>query len=276
MSTSLEADDGTSLALDLAQVVYTESYAGFFKSSPKITLYFASLNDDAGPSRSIAPSPAPTSMNNQITGNPDNKHEQLLTQDADDDWSSWKCTICGNRNPPGLSPAARGTCTLCGMPRDLDSIANGPATLKLPSSPPILIPHASTSSAYAASKSLPSSSSHAPVPNQETSEDDGIACSACTFLNHPSLRECEMCGTPLQRPNTPASSSSRPHSVHASSHPSKSAPVSRPSSPESSEQEGGKATNKYIRLSFRKGGDKSFYASLKTSLQTKAWLVSIT
>ena len=274
-----EVDDGTSLALDLSHVVHTESYGGFFKSSPKVTLYLAPLNDVAGPSRLSVPSPAPVRANVQGTvSTNDAARSQTLSSSNfdDDDWSSWECTICGNRNPPGLSPAARSVCTLCGMPRDLTTLTSGRTTLR-PSSP-ISVPQPQTSTpSHAHSRSLPSSGQHTPLvlTNNETDYNENeIPCTACTFLNHPSLRECEMCGTPLNLPATSSSSSSRPQSQHLSPQPSKSAPVSRPSSPESSERENGKSGNKYIRLSFRKGGDKAFYASLKTSLQVKGWVVS--
>ncbi|KAH9031892.1 EAP30/Vps36 family-domain-containing protein [Lactarius pseudohatsudake] len=78
-----------------------------------------------------------------------------------------------------------------------------------------------------------------------------VACPACTFLNHPALTECEICGTALPR----------------SAPPIKSAPPSRPGSP-TSEGAGGDAM---LRLSFRKGGDKALYAVLKRSLLGKAW-----
>lgn len=36
----------------------------------------------------------------------------------------------------------------------------------------------------------------------------------------------------------------------------------------------GSVTPPFVRLSFRKGGDKPFYTALKLALKTKAWLTS--
>lgn len=99
------------------------------------------------------------------------------------------------------------------------------------------------------SKSLPTSPSASPAPPSDTS----IPCPACTFLNHPSLLSCEICSTPL--PRRPAM---------------KSAPTSRPESPNDDDDSN---STLVLKLSFRKGGDKPFYAVLKRSLKGKAWQV---
>ena len=57
---------------------------------------------------------------------------------------------------------------------------------------------------------------------------------------------------------------------------SKSAPNSRPGTPDVDDDDNNvsmKEGDCYIRLSFRKGGDKAFYAALKTAIQEKAWQV---
>jgi ESCRT-II complex subunit VPS36 len=90
-----------------------------------------------------------------------------------------------------------------------------------------------------------------------------------------------MCNTPLP---SLASSQTRPQSnvLTASSLTStKSAPSSRPASPDlgdDDEDSGGievDPARHMIKLSFRKGGDKAFYAVLKRSLMGKAWEVSM-
>lgn len=57
------------------------------------------------------------------------------------------------------------------------------------------------------------------------------ACTACTFLNHADMRHCEICDTPL--------------------------PMQAPLAA--------------CKLSFRLGGDRAFYNSLRDTLQTKPW-----
>ncbi|KAJ6620445.1 vacuolar protein sorting-associated protein 36 [Mycena sp. CBHHK59/15] len=156
-------------------------------------------------------------------------------------FESWECQVCAYRNPPGLSPAAARICGLCGVPRDSVPAANSPSTSH------------QLSSSLPASSSLPSllptsGGSHQRHPST-------IACPACTFLNHPSLRSCEMCTTELPQ-----------ISGHLGM---KSAPTSRPASPDSSDDEA--TSSRIIKISFRKGGDKAFYAVLRRTLKSKAW-----
>ncbi|PIL26133.1 hypothetical protein GSI_11888 [Ganoderma sinense ZZ0214-1] len=100
------------------------------------------------------------------------------------------------------------------------------------------------------------------------STSNEVACLACTFLNSPLLRECEICGTPLPRkPSMPL-----PQAPHP---PAKSAPASRSVTPapedEDSDDENDSVEKRMIRLSFRKGGDKPFYTVLRRSLLGRAW-----
>jgi ESCRT-II complex subunit VPS36 len=148
---------------------------------------------------------------------------------------SWRCEVCDFHNPPGSSPTAA-KCALCGVPR-----AN---TRSIASTPPRAV-SAPPSSAY-----LLSSSPTAPGNGLKE-----VACPACTFLNHPALTECEICGTALP---------------HLAAPPMNSAPSSRPMTPIPDEASD---DSMMLRLSFRKGGDKALYAVLKRSLLGKAWQV---
>ncbi|OBZ74947.1 Vacuolar protein-sorting-associated protein 36 [Grifola frondosa] len=183
---------------------------------------------------------------------------------GDPAFDSWECEVCSYRNPPGLSPAASRVCALCGVPR---------SSIKAPIS---IAAKLSTSSAFhPLSSSLPSSSlnlgkmsisssssplSFSPAPGSGAGSSEEIACPACTFLNHPSLPACEICGTSLPR---------KPHP------PAKSAPTSRPVSPmisgEAEDDAADTPEKRMIRISFRKGGDKSFYNLLRRSLLGKGW-----
>lgn len=264
-----------SFALDLSCVSRTEYYAGLFKSSSKVTVYLAAgtrVNGNA----------SLPSLNNQ--------YEETV-------FESWECEVCGNRNPPGLSPTAAKICALCGVPRSsvplpIKTPAAAAAALMPPlqhghlssSLPTSVHPSASSSSAsllFHSNHSRPSDTPSSSRPNIQTRVPSSIACPACTFLNHPSMRSCEMCNTPLP---SLASSQTRPQSnvLTASSLTStKSAPSSRPASPDlgdDDEDSGGievDPARHMIKLSFRKGGDKAFYAVLKRSLMGKAWEVSM-
>ena len=170
---------------------------------------------------------------------------------ANDGLESWVCDVCNHRNPPGLSPAAARICALCGVPRSALSGSPQPSTLTLSTS----LPASSVSVT-----SLTLSRSSTPPPTREPST---IACTACTFLNHPSLRSCEICSTPL------------PLARGYPGFNSKSAPSSRPVSP-LVEDNASDPANPLIKLSFRKGGDKPFYTSLRRALKARTWEVSST
>lgn len=162
-------------------------------------------------------------------------------------FESWECEVCAFRNPPGLSPAAARICSLCGVPRA--SVPNGHST----------IASSHLSSSLPSSSAVSSSTSLHETSTSARSGTSVIACSACTFLNHPSLRACEICSTELPKP---------PRQL-------KSAPSSRPITPED-DDDGGTPPHKLIKVSFRKGGDKPFYAVLRRCLKSKAWEVSKT
>lgn len=105
------------------------------------------------------------------------------------------------------------------------------------------VPRSDPSDTPPTSKSLPSSRSTTPFSSE-------VSCTACTFLNPASSKSCEICGTPLP-------------GMHSGTAPP--SPALKPISD---------SDPRLIRVSFRKGGDKNFYAILKRSLQGKAWEVS--
>lgn len=191
-------------------------------SSPKVTLYLDST---------FVP----------VSGSQDGLSEGL---------ESWVCDVCNHRNPPGLSPAAARICILCGVPRS--ALSSSPQRKGLTLQP-------------ASTISLPvvlSTLSQPSTPPSAKSELPPIACTACTFLNYPSLRNCEICSTPLPLASGNAGINS------------KSAPSSRPVSP-LVEDSVSDPVNPLIKLSFRKGGDKTFYAILRRALKARAWEVSL-
>ncbi|OCH87834.1 hypothetical protein OBBRIDRAFT_795815 [Obba rivulosa] len=241
-----------SFALDLSDVGRTDYYAGLLRSSSKVTLYLR-----ARPKPETATSEHPIG-----SGTP----QSNVTGAEDPVFDSWECEVCSYRNPPGLSPTAARICGLCGVPR---------SSVK----PTSVFAKSSAAASYHLSSSLPSSSLNLPAfgaaaPSSQTSSpestvdgktDEEVACPACTFLNHPSLPACEICGTPLPR---------RPFAMRALHPPAKSAPTSRPITPMTDDDDDDDADSpdkRMIRLSFRKGGDKAFYNVLRRSLLGKAW-----
>ncbi|KAG1750440.1 EAP30/Vps36 family-domain-containing protein [Suillus paluster] len=213
-----------SFTMDLLHVLRTTYYTGLFKSSPKVSLF---LDADTA-----------------LTLNTTSGHGAEVSE-------SWECEVCSHRNPPGLSPTAARICALCGVPRS----AFAGSTASEPSS------HSKSSFPFLSDSpytSLSSSSSPGPLSPPSTNDNsDGITCPACTFLNHPSLRACEICTTPL--PNIDHAGNTRG---------AKSAPPSRPVSPVGDSLD---PANLLIKLSFRKGGDKLFYNVLRRALKSQTW-----
>ena len=275
-----------SCSLNLELVKQSEYYAGFLKSSPKITLTLAKIDkdaDDDGNSQSQQQQRDSSPLSAQPNTNP-------LTKTSSRDWrvnasaadstpsdaaaSNWFCAICGFSNA-----ANRSVCELCGVTKEpaRPTPKRTNATQHGYDSP--------RSDAFSSPTKLPSISrppdsepAHPPAAN----EQDGLACDVCTFLNHPSMTKCEMCGSHLGRawqqeqasaaasttsltaPSTPARKSTEADalSVRSSTAPSRaSTPASSSLSPPTDS----------VKLSFRKGGDKAFYNLLKSTLRAKAW-----
>ncbi|KAG2135359.1 EAP30/Vps36 family-domain-containing protein [Suillus bovinus] len=212
-----------SFTMGLLHVTRTNYYAGLFKSSAKISLFL-------DPNTAL-PLTTTSGQRTEI-------------------FESWECEVCSHRNPPGLSPAAARICALCGVPRSASAVSIASEASSQIQSVFSSLPESSYTS-------LSSSSSPGPPSPPSTNDDsDGIACPACTFLNHPSLRVCEICTTLL------------PNAEHAGIMRAKSAPSTRPVSPVDDTID---PANLLIKLSFRKGGDKPFYNVLRRALKSQAW-----
>ncbi|KAK0563066.1 Vacuolar protein-sorting-associated protein 36 [Tilletia horrida] len=279
-----------SCALSLALVRQTEYYAGFLKSSPKITLKLE---------------PPPTSLVAQQNQPPRRKEpgaDERGTTGAEAGSSSakptlvapksWICPVCG------FSNSDTDKCSLCGIPFEKSSAKRGTkmaATIPGLPAPPAALP-SSQSSSYLATESLPGSASTKPRPS------DPVPCPTCTFLNHPSMGACELCNTPLpgahmgKSLNRHASSSALPDgdtsSSRAKSARTRTISTSAGASPRPDRDSDGEGEDEdenqdgdepllpvsdpaieHVKLSFRKGGDKAFYELLRTTLRQKAWQI---
>ena len=88
-------------------------------------------------------------------------------------------------------------------------------------------------------------------------------CPRCTFLNHPSMLSCEICGTPLLSADAPGAV------LHEG-------PLIRPESPGpllNSVSTDIENAPECIKLSFRAGGDKIFHERLKNAMVQREWLL---
>ena len=153
---------------------------------------------------------------------------------------TWICPYCTFSNPyPSnfSSTSSIPPCLNCGMPPP-------PGTLTSPSQsprPPRLSP-----------PSLPS----------RTGSDGLFPCPRCTFLNHPALTACEICGEPLISPNLPP--------ILASAE-----AIDRGVSPAPQQITNSTEERNYVRLSFRSGGEKVFLERLKSAISKQSWNVTL-
>ncbi len=202
-----------SLQLSLSYIRQTEFYTGFMRSSAKISLFlgYPETNpDDSGPGQ------------------------------GGGSGESWTCGVCGFNNEPKGFNGSGGKCSLCGVAR---VIGNSGVPTRVGT--PVQGMDGNSSSS---SSPLPASASTCVVPRgatEPTISKKSIPCPRCTFLNHPSLVTCEICGSPL--PLRPSASTSTPN------------------------WKPGEGTKEVVRLSFRKGGEKEMYRRLKSVLAKKTW-----
>ncbi|KAJ1300637.1 hypothetical protein OPQ81_002289 [Rhizoctonia solani] len=238
-----------SASCNLSRIRQTDVYAGFLKSSPKVILYLSAYEDKDNSSPEV------------VVSSPESEDEELELGGGGKE--GWVCPICSYNNPPSASDSSTPVCVLCGVPKNDDipmpqqfrSVRGTKVTR-----PALDIP---------TSSSLPSSSA-ASVATSPVAPNGEIACPACTFFNHPSMTHCEICSTPLgnvvlrspkpmmgtrSSPSTPARSPSATPTT---------TPSKTPTTPDPNARD-------MIKISFRKGGDKVWYAALKRTLLTKAW-----
>ncbi|KAI1645651.1 Vps36-domain-containing protein [Daldinia loculata] len=269
-----------SVALDLKDVERYEFYAGFLKSSPKVTLFpkpakRGSLQSRASVatstvSRSSGASPLPTS---------ESSFRSPSTSTPQASSATWICTICSFPNPvpSNFDPTTANahtplpSCLACGIKpalthmlkaaissvtsRQVTSSGSTPqSSFTLPSRPQTL------GLANDRSRGL-----EANIFSRDTTagstKPDGFECPRCTFLNHPSLLTCEICGAPLISHDVPIAVA---HGQPRTDSPGPTLNLSSATGLENPES---------VKLSFRNGGEKIFYERLKSSMTQRKWLL---
>lgn len=258
-----------SVAVDLKQIDRTESYAGFLKSSPKITLFpkaskrtsqaiaspvpryafpaDALIRSPGSPSRSYVPSPAPPRDIN----------------------ATWICPICGfsNKVPPNFDPSTANQhtnlppCQACGIQPPLVHMVKA-AISAMSNRPSGQYGDATPQSRSSMDQESFFSQGAVSAP-QPQKNGNSITCTRCTFENHPSLTTCEICGASLT-----ASGDRRSQLINESAR--------RPESPGptlGTDSIVGNDTIETIKFSFRAGGDKVFHERLKGALVQRKWLL---
>ena len=245
----------SSIALDLKEVERTEFYAGFWKSSPKITVF---PKPSKRHSHSIrAPVPRYASPGDALVASA-SPSRSVTSAPVRDVSATWICPICGLSNPvpSSFDPSTANQytplppCQACGI------------------KPPLV--HLSKAAIAAMSNRPASSTPGQPLPGlpngtNNSSMSAGMdpgQCPRCTFHNHPSLKVCEICGAPLQ--------SSESTGVSATSSVER-----RPESPGPTTNESivGQDIVETIKFSFRNGGATTFHERLRGALVQRKWLL---
>ncbi|KAJ6084373.1 hypothetical protein N7486_011173 [Penicillium sp. IBT 16267x] len=252
-----------SVAIDIKEIDRAEYQAGFLKSSPKITIYLKPQKSKTDKSRSATSSPAvpPPSTLYPRSGKPISTLPPAIAPQKPPSTqlnSTWICPICSFSNPvpSNFDPAtAKATthlppCLACGIKPPFTTVLKAAISAAASREPPLPRP---SSVPIGENTSRRTDHQSAPVAS------DSVSCPRCTFVNHPSLIVCEMCGAPL----VATASSNRTSDPRADS-PAPFFEQSRIPNTEVSES---------IKLSFRGGGDKTFHERLKNALIQRKWLL---
>ncbi|KAK7206644.1 putative vacuolar protein sorting protein [Myxozyma melibiosi] len=226
-----------SVAVDLARVTRIQFSPGLLRSSPKISLFLvpqalrlSTLSAAENGSQTL-PAPSPVSATT-ASGAPDANAN-----------ASWICPICSFSNAIKFA--------------DLD---------KTP--PPCLTCGISPAAAVLAAAKIDfmerqqQRGSTPPVQRAgEVEIDTGFPCPRCTFVNHPSLVQCEICGADLVSRNLPPALAN-----HGTLKEDITAFSRSPTPGVGSDEE-----ITFVKISFRTGGEKTFLEKLKVVIRERAW-----
>ncbi|CAK1364014.1 Vacuolar protein-sorting-associated protein 36 [Cercospora beticola] len=255
-----------SVAVDLKEIDRPEFYAGFLKSSAKITLFPKTPKKTAFNSiRSPVPR-YPSPADALVGQNGSSPRSAPSPAPMTDPNATWICPICGMSNsvPLNFDPGTANqytplpACQACGVkpPLALMIKASIAAMSNRPSGPVDSLPGTARNSLDASSSPTYGSSPSTPAPSSNL-------CLRCTYENYPGMTSCEMCSAPLGPSSNRASrlvedSLKRPESPG-------------PSLPRSSIVDD--QTIETIKFSFRAGGEKVFLERLQEALVQRKWLL---
>lgn len=253
-----------SVAVDLKEIERTEFYAGFLKSSAKITLFPKPTKRTAPAIRSPVPKYASPSdaLVRSVSSTPRSSAQSPAP--ARDVNATWICPICGFSNPvpPNFDPSTANqftplpSCQACGIKPPLAHMIK--ASIAAMSNRPV---GASPGISTPQRQSTGPGSLSADGLSGGMSPSAGVLnlCPRCTFQNHPSLTTCEICGASLQSGENNRMADG----------------IQRPESPGPSLETSivGDQTIETIKFSFRAGGEKTFLERLKTALVQRKWLL---
>ncbi|KAG6366467.1 hypothetical protein INS49_000644 [Diaporthe citri] len=268
-----------SVALDLKDVERYEYYAGFLKSSAKITLIPKPTKRSSIQSRSPAAGTGSPRDNNNNSPVPrsDSPLRPAPVDPSPASSATWVCTICSFSNPvpSNFDPATASAltplppCLACGIKPALThvlkaAINNATSRQSVVSPLPLRPRGMSAGDGLVAGNESPGARDS---PPKSSDPDASFQCPRCTFLNHPSLLSCEMCGAPLISHDVPTELSQPAQSPQLQDRTDSPGPVlSYGALP-------GMENPECIKVSFRAGGDKILYERLKGAITQRKWLL---
>lgn len=271
-----------SVAIDLKEIDRYEFYAGFLKSSAKITLVPKPPKRSSVQNRNIS---SLNGLSRSATASPlsrtDSPFHLPSAEPSPQRTATWVCPICSFSNPvpsnfdPQLPDERHlAPCLACGIKPPMllvlkafiSSVANRPPpSVPVPLTTPIPTRARSETPRPHSDTWTEPSSSQSPSAGQDGTLQNGtevsFQCPRCTFLNHPSLLVCELCGAPLLSQDVPTGLDK---------------PVLRTESPGPMLNDlppPGMESNESIKLSFRGGGEKIFHERLKGSMTQRKWVL---
>lgn len=224
-------DVGLSVGLNLNDVSTALFVEGFFRSSPKVKVFLKNID------RSHTPANTRETNYGKI-------------------YTNWVCYICSYSNEVSLDyDISKGapSCVSCGIKSPIDIIKMVLKKKREQVEQESPAKHAISDIETHTEANSKSSKSSAAEKNH---------CRRCTFINHPSLRFCEMCGAELDTIDTPAKSGGILNTVDDN--------LVKESDLEGLE-EVYTDDKPYIKLSFRKDGALQFYNNLMEQLDKLKW-----
>ncbi|KAJ9405008.1 hypothetical protein DTO045G8_7181 [Paecilomyces variotii] len=262
-----------SVSFDLKDIDRVEYQAGFLKSSAKITVC------PKPPRRGLGSSPArdgvlsagkPSGSSNGPSSSPVPRRSSpfaapVASPNPNPISATWICPICSFSNPvpSNFDPAIANPssdlppCLACGIKPPFTTVLKAAIAAAAnrgannPSQPDV----SGSQDQSQAGGAEPATGLSSPTPSQP------VACPRCTFVNHPSIIECEMCGASLV---AAGALRLRNDDLRRAESP---APLFAQSSIINTE------ITDCVKLSFRGGGEKIFHERLKGALVQRKWLL---
>ncbi|KAK6457138.1 EAP30/Vps36 family-domain-containing protein [Scheffersomyces xylosifermentans] len=231
-------DNANSMAIELSDISHAEFIEQFFRSSPKVKAY---LKPTIGQQK-----------NGDSTSN-DSKTVKSI---------AWVCKICSYNNQ---------------IPSNFDLEEND-----LPKCGSCGIRPNRTYIEKILEEGNKNSEKDEPIPGSEsmngtesilqpTAERRDDQCPKCTFINHPSMKYCELCGTELKSVMPKSLQLKITESLSTLSVNENNSHNPMNLKLENSSEVYTNSTKPYVKLSFRKGGENEFFRILNDTLAQMKW-----